>query len=370
MSSFNKKRKKRLCKQKFRKKGQIEIQFNWIFVLIAGGLILVFFTKLVLDIKNNSDQKIALIVMNDLETIATGAGVSKGTAQVLDKPNYDIIIDCGYELSCDCNYKIGVNNKPFGDKRIFGPERIVGEKMIAWTLDWSAPFRVNNYLLLTSPDVFYFLVVNESNENSLALRKKFNDTLPSQLEYEFINVTDVATIGNYNYPMVKLVYLHSDIDLSAGSVFEPWRLSYEEVKAVEIYVDSTAELNQGEIQLYELNKDYTFVKDGTKMDFIGDESMFASMFAGNFQNYACNVMESFERLEKVAVIYRQRADDLECTDGVDLLNNSGNILGDIIDEAREIKKNVSYSYDDFYTHQGNLSSQNIQLQIKSCTTIY
>jgi hypothetical protein len=365
-----KKRKKRLIEQKLKKKGQIEIQFNWMFVLIAGGLILVFFTKLVLDIKNNSDQKIALVVMNDLETIATGAGVSKGTAQMLDKPNYDIIVDCGYDLSCDCNYKIGVNNKPFMDKRIFAPKRIVGEKMIAWTLDWSAPFRVNNYLLLTSPDVFYFLVVNHTNPNSKALMKKFNDTLPSQLEYEFINITDVSTIENYNYPMVGLIYLHTNINLSAAKVFEEWRLSHEEVKAVVLNIDDPSEFDQGNIQLYETTKNYEFVKDGSKMDFIGDESMFAAMFAGNFQNYACNVMESFERLEKVAMIYKQRADDLNCTGGENLLDDSEDILGNMIDEAKEIKKNVSYNYNDFYEHQFNLSSQNIQLQIKSCTTIY
>jgi hypothetical protein len=170
--------------------------------------------------------------------------------------------------------------------------------------------------------------------------------------------------------MVGLIYLHTNINLSAAKVFEEWRLSHEEVKAVVLNIDDPSEFDQGNIQLYETTKNYEFVKDGSKMDFIGDESMFAAMFAGNFQNYACNVMESFERLEKVAMIYKQRADDLNCTGGENLLDDSEDILGNMIDEAKEIKKNVSYNYNDFYEHQFNLSSQNIQLMIDSCTTIY
>ncbi|PIN70040.1 hypothetical protein COV93_03165, partial [Candidatus Woesearchaeota archaeon CG11_big_fil_rev_8_21_14_0_20_43_8] len=45
---------------------------------------------------------------------------------------------------------------------VFGPHKIEGNKMIVWSRDWSIPFRIANFLYVTSPKVKYYFVVGSS----------------------------------------------------------------------------------------------------------------------------------------------------------------------------------------------------------------
>ena len=69
------------------KKGVIEVQFNWIFVLIVGAIILAFFVSIVMKQKDLSSGRLGTKLATDLETITTGAEVSVGTAQLIKVPN-------------------------------------------------------------------------------------------------------------------------------------------------------------------------------------------------------------------------------------------------------------------------------------------
>jgi len=59
-----------------KKKGVIEVQFNWIFILIIGAIILFFFFSIVKTQKTVSEKKISTTVRRDIRAILTGAGVS------------------------------------------------------------------------------------------------------------------------------------------------------------------------------------------------------------------------------------------------------------------------------------------------------
>ena len=55
------------------RKSQISIQFHWIFILIAGALILTFFVSIIMKQKSVSEQKIATTLITDLDEIISGA---------------------------------------------------------------------------------------------------------------------------------------------------------------------------------------------------------------------------------------------------------------------------------------------------------
>ena len=73
------------------KKAQVEVQINWIFVIVAGGLILLFFFGLIRWQKSQSEQSLAYNILNDLEAIFTASGVSTKTFNTIQFP--DIIVD-------------------------------------------------------------------------------------------------------------------------------------------------------------------------------------------------------------------------------------------------------------------------------------
>ena len=86
------------------KKG-FEMQFHWIFVLIAGAIILIFFFSLTQKQKSLSEERLAITLSTDIEAIFTGAIQAKGTAQLLRIPQPGIAFSCSE--ACECNFWIG-----------------------------------------------------------------------------------------------------------------------------------------------------------------------------------------------------------------------------------------------------------------------
>ena len=135
------------------KKAMIEIQFHWIFILIVGAVILLFFATMIYRQKTVSETGISADVLVNLESIISGSMISTKTLNLLDIPK-------GTEISYkDCNqYEVGPYNKQTGTIVMFAPKKIAGRKLVTWALDWNVPYRVTNFLYLTSDDVRYILV--------------------------------------------------------------------------------------------------------------------------------------------------------------------------------------------------------------------
>ena len=80
------------------KRGQVQITFNWIYILIAGGLILLFFAGIIVRQQSLAEERLAGNVVNTLETIFTAAGVSEKTKNFLDTSG---IADLTLEFTCE-----------------------------------------------------------------------------------------------------------------------------------------------------------------------------------------------------------------------------------------------------------------------------
>ena len=69
------------------KSGQVQITFNWIYILIAGAVILLFFVGIVVKQKVVSEERLATDVVDILDSIFTAAGVSSKTKIFIDLYN-------------------------------------------------------------------------------------------------------------------------------------------------------------------------------------------------------------------------------------------------------------------------------------------
>ena len=58
------------------KKGVIEVQFNWVFIIIIGAVIIAFFVNMSMKQKGVSEEKLSVTIAEHMKTILTGAEVT------------------------------------------------------------------------------------------------------------------------------------------------------------------------------------------------------------------------------------------------------------------------------------------------------
>ncbi len=282
-------------------RGQLEIQFNWIFILIAGTVILGFFFSIIVKQQSVSEQKLAISLVNELDAITTGASVAKGAAQRLDLPKAGIDFSCSEE--CACAFSIGKVSRDFKDKIMFAPKRIEGDEIVFWTLDWKVPFRATNFLFATNERIKYFFVADDSQE-SQQLRAKVQALVPEQVNADFITLTDVDCastpdcVRNENYVQVKLVFLNIDPNFGGLQLHD----SFAETTI------SAALITPDYVNFYKRKNLVSQEFDASRAYYVGDAGLFAAIFAEDEIMFRCNLQEASRKLSYVSKVLADRAE--------------------------------------------------------------
>ncbi len=166
---------------KLGKKAQAaETQFNWIFILIVGAVILGFFVFIVIKQKGASEAKFAGKVSQQLDTILVGAKVSSGAFQEIPTPEVTI------EFGCD-DYFIGPASQRLGNRIVFAPAIVEGRSIQTWTLDWNVPFKVTSFLYITAPTIRYYVIVKQIDDKAAT---EFYESLPAKLNKQIFTFED------------------------------------------------------------------------------------------------------------------------------------------------------------------------------------
>ncbi|HII71286.1 TPA: hypothetical protein HA265_00860, partial [Candidatus Woesearchaeota archaeon] len=165
------------------RRAQVESQFNWIFILIVGALILGFFAYIVIKQKTASEAKFAGTVTKQLNTILVGAKVSSGAEQEIPTPEVSIQFSC-------TDYFIGPASQRLGNRIVFAPTFIKGNRLQTWTLDWNVPFKVTSFLYLTAPTIRYY-IIGPSIEDEKTLQ--FYDSLPKKMNKQFRTLDEYSS---------------------------------------------------------------------------------------------------------------------------------------------------------------------------------
>jgi len=289
------------------KKAQVTVQFNWIFILIVGAIILAFFVTIAIRQKEASEQGVTANFFINFEKSLSGISAVEGKTLLFDIPKMDLRYDCN--SVCDCAAYAGESRaraviRPFSlnDKVIFSPNRLKGNNLLTISKEWDFPFRITNFLFMTSPEVKYLI---ENNSQGQII---YDDLPPlfivkGQVRQRAIDKQlftpgeDIEAItGNYK---VKFVLFETDpIGLDIPS--EIVSLANSDVTAVKI---------DGKIiSFYEkdrVSSDAEFVKTGESYLF-GDATLLAAVFAEDFRSYGCVMNRAFESLNAVAKVYQEK----------------------------------------------------------------
>lgn len=290
-------------------KAQVEIQFNWIFILIVGAIILAFFVTVSLKQKQSSEQQMNINFFTNFEKAITGISAAQGKMYLLDVPNMDLRYDCTSD--CDCAAyagtsrakAVGGNIFAMNDRIIFSPNRLKGNVVFFWSKDWTFPFRITNLLFMTSPEVKYLI---EGTPRGQAI---FETLPPIFMEREqkeerafdkqlFDAGQSIEGIkGNYK---VKFVFTETNPE-NFNIPAEVQSLANSDVTAIKI------ESSQGSERVIFYQKDSTnkLAKTGESYLF-GDATIYAAIFAEDLNAYGCMMNRAMKSLNMVSKIYHEK----------------------------------------------------------------
>ena len=287
------------------KKAQVSLQFHWIFIIIAGTLILGFFIGIALKQKSISDRKLASELLEEFNLIFSGAGATEETSMAIDIPNTEIEFSCTAGVS---RYSINKISKEIPYDAIFAPDLIKGKSIVTWTLPWKMPFNVQNFLMVIPVSARYIIiyedeakiVINEDNERA---QDVFGD-MPDTITKEIHHINGLSSIRYKNNYHTRFVFLDiDDNDIELPSDFK--RIDDGAVSAVKI-TSTYAQFYEKKGDIF----DSDYPEDSVNL-FSDRPHIFGAIFAGNDDIYRCNTDKAHSRLWYVAGIYRKRTIELK-----------------------------------------------------------
>ena len=279
-------------------KRAFEIQIHWIFILIAGAVILAFFFSVVSKQQVLSEQKLSITLSYQMDAVFAGAIESKGTTQPLVTPMPGIAFSC--TNVCDCNFHIGKKATEFQDKLIFAPSMIKDFDAWAWTIDWKLPFRVTNFLMLTNPRIKYYFIHDSNNQDSVQLYQRLIKEIPTEINQQTIESSYVTSVSHDGSAHTRFVFIGTSPQAVKLHLLHT-SFEEEDVSAVWIAPDLSRVV-------------YHEKRDPDELEFnqydlplAGDATAYASIFAADHQMYDCMMQRAFGKLQSVAFMHNERA---------------------------------------------------------------
>ncbi len=336
------------------KKKGFEIQFNWVFVLVAGAAILLFFTVFIYKQRTLSEVSTKTTILKSIEAIIIGAGVSTDTTRIVDVPNANIEVECN-------RVSIGGVSKQYQNLILFAPSLIKGDRLITQTLAFSLPYRATNLLYITS-DKLRYIIIGDSE-----FAKEINKSLPSELKKEFYESDAfVASFRNLNnYKVRFIIFENSVIDFPLALQ----NMQDSDVTALQISGDA----KKGSINFYEKDGS-TWQSKGNSL-YIGKQALIGAVYSDTNESYECNMKHVFARLKLITKIYKDKTQKLHGTASIqcqDFYKKALPLLEEIDTEALKLEKFTfdQATFDSLTSAAEQLNNENKEAQKSSCTLIY
>ncbi len=281
------------------KRGQLEISFNWIYIMIAGVVILLFFAGIIVRQKAASEQKLSTEVVRIMESIFTAAGVSEKTKNSIDTSG---IID--YTLTFTCEEGVGEYGVKDGSRvqnaiePVFTPLEIQSSRLNLWSLPYKLPFKVIDFLFITSENSKYVLLGNDPFIDEFLNETAADDTIGFRLNAERISALPEVEIGN-NF-QIKVVDFSAVITEGMAVPNALKDMDDERVTAVAFIAHNVNYYQkQGAIWKKLNHAPLPIISLGGERD----AAKYAAIFAGNDQVYQCNMQKAFHRLKLLNEVY-------------------------------------------------------------------
>jgi hypothetical protein len=273
----------------------VQSQFTWIFIMVAGAIILTLFITVSYRQQAVSTERLAVNLERTLDTIiATSLQTPESTFPV-PTPLGGVTFGC--TKTCDCRLGVGPNPRgsPFRDKIYFAPPFVEGGELLLWTTSWETPFRATNFLYITTPSVDHIIVVDDS-PRSQKLREILEPKIPSNISARFVQSRDVNNIEP-RLGETRVLFL------SSGKAALPTTFAQRVIKGIAVNVqgDKVQFLTKGEgEQAWSLGSTSSIPTDDVAF-------ILASYLSADSNMFNCGIQHAYTRLAFISNITMQKA---------------------------------------------------------------
>lgn len=282
------------------RRGQLDVQFNWIFVLIAGAVILGLFFKVAYTQRQVSQDKAAIRLQHDFDAITSAALQSKDTIQAIPLSKMGLVFNC--DATCACDMMFGRFALSFQDRSIFAPQSVQGTEARLWVLDWKVPFRVTNFLYVTNDLTKYYIVGSASDPVVARLMA----IIPDEVNIEAVGSMEAARNEGYD----NAVFVTLSAAVPSPQVVA--RFKGADIRVVQV-AENPGTAGIGTVTINRARKGKFKMEDAVKSGYAGDELLLGAIFAQDGAAYKCNARTAFMRLLGVALVYTERATSLQAS---------------------------------------------------------
>ncbi|MEK6936671.1 MAG: hypothetical protein AABW58_01215 [Nanoarchaeota archaeon] len=287
------------------KKG-MEITFNWIFVIIAGSVLLMFFLffawKQIGLFNKLGINEVVSKLNNEIDSFAIGVSLNK----VVELPK-------GVDISFKCGEVVFKGAKKDTLHLIYA-EGDFRERFNLWTNAWVFPFKVDNLYYTTNSNGKMFIIGNEN----------FFFNIPNKFPKS----------NNLNQEVGKNDVI---VDFTNSNL----QRNYRENKV--LVIDSSRNM-------------ITFFPENKKEEFYGEEMIYGGIFS-SYTEYSCLRKKALERLNVISELYKKKA-------GLLKLNSKCNFLYSEMEKTLELFKREPLKF------KNVLIEQNDNLKRSGCASVF
>jgi hypothetical protein len=352
------------------KKGLVAPVFKYIFVVIAGAMILLFFVKFAMDMVGSKEKANTAEIGFVIEDSLTALSVSEDQSESIPSLPWVSNVELGFGKLATCGKYSSGSSQYSSTKIIFSPSKLEGDQIQAWTRTWDYPFKVDNFFFLTNKNSKYFLAYDSSTKDFVeSIDSSFTpaetlEHIPKSFEVESIPMGQVLTrlSAPTTNTFTKFVFFNTAPNIPSTSNAKYVRVDYVDCESDKDDVDCRGSL--------------TFPA-GKKSFFVGKTMLYGAIMADDFDAYSCQLSKVYRRLGIVIDLYSEKADLLYAKDMQDTSDdcNYDNVKSNLDafkTELANAKADPDYdSFDNFNLNKNNLIGSNDQLGDNSaCTALF
>ncbi len=133
------------------------VVFNWVFVLIAGAVIMMFFFNIINAQTKITEKELEMRILKDMEDLLIGKSVSTDTSSTVQISNKHFVYDCAEPCSdligCDSSLSLKSSEASidFNTQPLFSIRNLQATELISFASSWDIPFHAANFLYLAVP---------------------------------------------------------------------------------------------------------------------------------------------------------------------------------------------------------------------------
>ncbi len=349
-----------------KRRGAIEIQFNWIFILIVGALILFFFFTIINKQRTASEQSLNKEMLEYFDNIISGTNVKIGTVENTSLAGFALELSPEFIKIPSSTWEgIALRNRI-----VFSPDLIKGDKLISYADYWSLPYKVDYFIYLTSNEIRYVIIDDVTTEEDTVYINELLELLPKFVNKEVMGHTSISNAQDKNNYKIRFIFVNMD----PSGLTSFGELEKKDFSAINIIPEDNNLDTHGTVKFYkktnnklELDKTSYYLKK---------ETLLGAIFAENHHFYNASLTKALAKLDTVSNIYKDNVQELKIYSEGDLnLINYGcpETFGDITTNIQIILNNnkiTSTSFSAIYNANKEIKDFNKELILNSCPILY